>query len=1089
MSGDGAGVPGAARDGGGGRGVLSRAFGHPAAPALLCLLAAAARWPLLPFISGDMAGGGGRGWPHWYAFILENGGFAALGHDFGLYNMAWLTLLAGVAELAPSLPAVYAIKAISVPFDFALAYFVYRCVALRWPQSRAAPLSAAAATLLAPAVVLNGAMWGQSDAIYTTFLVASLYFLLKRRPAGAFAAFGLALAFKGPAVFFLPLLLWLAAKREVDWLRHGVWAPVAYLATLLPSWILGRNFYEMLWTYPDQSGQFSDLVKGAANLYQWIPNDLYPYWPVGAAFTVLAVAAVGILVKRSRAALTPDLLVTLAAFSVLVVPFLLPKMHDRYFFPADALTIVLAFYRPRLWPLPVAVALVSAQSHLLFLLGLEIVPLAWCAAVLLAVLVVLGRQLHRDLDLAELFRRRRSYPPGRRRRAGPVFALSAALAGAGLFGLAGARSARPLAGDPASAALLARAANLSREYDFALFTRLAPTEEGEIRARRSPGVALGGPALFGAAMGAAGSDLVAQATAARALALVLLFGAAFLAYRSLRFLGEDRALALGAALLALALTWGIRPDAGVVAGAGDAFGALLVFHGLSGFVREGRFRALLLSAAAALALTFQAYALILPFLILGVLGVFGIFGVRRGSGLSAGRAGEGATGESPAGRSSERVGALSPTGNGPTGNPPAGKSSAGAPVGFGTPFPLTGRRLAALALVGLLSGSALVGLDRVNAAAAGLGDLGPAEALPVGAPASLPADPASLPALLLAAGCLLGAALSRHRLCLLPLAVWGAASLLLPSWLPGGVREGATPFGAWLVLSAAALAGLRRLGGGRGLRAAAGVAAAAVFFAGFRVAHAGRPSGPAPGELREPRDFEARLARDFEEIRAVLRARPETPSVFLPEGALARIRRSGRDAADWYLAGSLVVTGEARRNLAEFVIEDARTASRTAARSGPGRGLLTPDNRELFLYYREAYDGELAGVLDAAGPPAAQADFAVHLHESRLLYVRDGCRPEDLEPQVILHFDPVEKRDLPPHRRQWGFDNRSFHFRNHAYLLGERCVAGAALPDYPIRRVVTGQYHRPESGFEEVWRVEIPLDGAPEADPGGEGGR
>ena len=1058
MSGDGAGVPEESREGGGGRRVLSRVFGHPAAPAVLCLLAAAARWPLLPFISGDMAGGGGRGWPHWYAFILENGGFAALGHDFGLYNMAWLTLLAGVAEFAPSLPAVYAIKAISVPFDFALAYLVYRCVALRWPESRAAPVAAAAATLFAPAVVLNGAMWGQSDAIYTTFLVACLYFLLKRRPAGAFAAFGLALAIKAPAVFFLPLLLWLAAKREVDWLRHGVWAPVAYLATLVPSWILGRNFYEMLWTYADQSGQFSDLVKGAANLYQWIPNDWYPYWPVGAAFTVGAVAAVAVLVKQSRARITPDLLVTLAAFSVLLVPFLLPKMHDRYFFPADALTIVLAFYRPRLWPVPVAVALVSAQSHLLFLLGLEIVPLAWCAAALVVVLVVLGLRLRRDLDLSELRRRAGSWVRARRRAAGPAFAIAAALAGALLFGLAGARWARPLAGDPASAALLARSANLSREHDFALFTRREMAAEGEVRARRSPGTALGGPALFGVATGAAGPDLAAQVLAARMLALALLLGAAFLAWRSLRHLAEPRSLALGAALLALALTWGIRPDAGAVAGAVEAFGALLLFHGLSWFVREGRFRGLLVSAAAALALTFQAYALVLPFLLLW------LFALRRRRPSSAGPAGESRAGEGArsADLPSEAGGAL------PAGNAGGGFAIAGA---------ATGKRAAAFGLVSLLAGAALVGLDRVNAAAAGLGGSGPAEALPGGPPASFP----GAAVLLLAAAVLLGAALSRHRLLLLPLAVWGAASLALPDRLPGGVWEGTTPFGAWLVLSVLALLGLRRLGGERGLRVAVGVAAAAVLFAGFRVADAGRPSGPAGGEIRTPLDLDDRLARDLEAIRGVLRARPETPSVFLSEGALARLRVSGSGAPDWYLAGNLVVTGEARRNRAEFLIGDRN--------AGPGRGLLTPGNRELFLYHREAYDGELALLLESAGPPAAQADFAVHLHESRLLYVRDGCRPEDLEPQVILHFDPVEKRDLPPHRRQWGFDNRSFHFRNHAYLLGDRCVAGAVLPDYPIRRVVTGQFRRPESGFEEVWRVEIPLDGAAGSDVEGERGR
>ncbi|GAA3439104.1 hypothetical protein GCM10018954_087240 [Kutzneria kofuensis] len=40
---------------------------------------------------------------------------------------------------------------------------------------------------------------------------------------------------------------------------------------------------------------------------------------------------------------------------MLLVPYFLPAMHERYFFLADALTVVAAFYLPRkLWALPVS---------------------------------------------------------------------------------------------------------------------------------------------------------------------------------------------------------------------------------------------------------------------------------------------------------------------------------------------------------------------------------------------------------------------------------------------------------------------------------------------------------------------------------------------------------------------------------------------------------------------------------------------------------------------------------------------------------------------------------------------------------------
>lgn len=1070
MNAAGAGAAPAESREGGKRGFPARWLRRPAAPAALCLLAAAVRWPLLPFVSGDMAGGGGRGWPHWHAFILENGGFAALGHDFGLYNIAWLTLLAGVATVAPALPAVYAIKAISLPFDFALAFFVYRCVALRYRESRTAPLYAAAATLLAPAVVVNGAMWGQSDAIYATFLVACLYCLLTRRPGRAFAAFGLALAFKAQAVFFAPFLLWVLVKRRVDW-PWGLVSPLVYVAALVPSWLLGRNFYEMLFTYPDQSGQFSELVKGAANLYQWLPDSLYPYWPAGVAFTGAVVLAVAVVVRKSRAVLGPDLLVTLAAFSVLVVPYLLPKMHDRYFFPADALVVVLACYRPRLWFLAPAVLLVSAQSHLLFLTGVEVVPLAVCAAILLGVLLVLGRRLFRDLGVAALARAVPGWFRARRGAAAPAVLLSAALAGVFLVGLARARSERPLVGDGASAAVLARAANLSREYDFALFTRLAPGAEGEVRRVGSPGVPLGGPALFGVALAAAGRDLRAQVTAARVLALSLLLGAAILAWRALRKLLGDRWLAVGATLLALSLLWATGPGPATLAGAAEAFGALLLFRALVVFVREGRFRQLVVSAGAALLLTFSAYALLAAFLALWL-------GLHLREARARRGAGNGAGGE-PGG-----------TAGGPA---PVGEASGGGGGDRGIPVPAFGRRGAGLALAGLLFGAAFVGIEAANAAAAFPGDSGPAAALPPGAAAGLETigaesvgregsattgDSGPLggnAGLLLALVGVGGALVSRHRLCLFPLAVWGASALAPPF----GGWEGASPFGIWLGLSVLALLALRRLAGERALPVAAGVAAVAALLAlvgGARPAGAGDGADGTGPEIRGREEIEDRVVGDFEEIRRVLRGRPEAKSVFLAGPALDRVRVSGPDAADWYLAGTIFTTDEARRGLAEFVIEAARRSE---------RGLLTPGNRELFLYHREALDGEMARRIGEAGPPRAVGDFAVHLHESRtgarnellLLYVRDECRPEDLEPQVILHLDPVEKERLPPHRRQWGFDNLSFRFRDHAWSLGEPCVAAARLPDYPVRRIVTGQFRRSEFGFEEVWRVEIPLAG------------
>ena len=423
----------------GGRGW--RRLGPPGLLAAGVLVALAVRLPLLPHESWDF-----RGYLSvWYDFIVANGYFASLQYGFSDYNPPYLYLLTTIAFAAPGLSDLLAVKFVSLAFEAPLAFLVHRIVRLRRPRSRILPVLAALAVLFAPTVVLNGAFWAQCDVIYTTFLTACLFFLLKERPGAAFASFGLALAFKAQALFFLPALLWIAALRKPGKeagespakslgdgsagggaptsgfppagfpLRAILGAPLAYLLALLPAWFLGRPASDLLLVYFGQAGQWEELALGIANLYQWIPNAWYPLWPLGVLATVAAVSGVTLAVRRSRALPTPDLLVTLSAFALILAPYLLPKMHDRYFFAADVFTILLAFHRPKFWYAPIAMGLTSVSGyHHGFRRQAPFVPLAGAAVVPLLLLVLLGRQLRRDLG--QSFRPER---PAGRPRVGP----------------------------------------------------------------------------------------------------------------------------------------------------------------------------------------------------------------------------------------------------------------------------------------------------------------------------------------------------------------------------------------------------------------------------------------------------------------------------------------------------------------------------------------------------------------------------------------------------------------------------------------------------------------------------------------------
>ena len=114
------------------------------------------------------------------------------------------------------------------------------------------------------------------------------------------------------------------------------------------------------------------------------------------------------------------------------------------------------------------------------------------------------------------------------------------------------------------------------------------------------------------------------------------------------------------------------------------------------------------------------------------------------------------------------------------------------------------------------------------------------------------------------------------------------------------------------------------------------------------------------------------------------------------------------------------------------------------------------------------------------GLPIIRSDWDVYLVEDSLIYVRDSCSPEDVEPEFFLHVDPVDVNDLPSHRKQHGFDGFNFVFRNYLLIEGGVCVARRELTDfaYAIAAVRTGQFN----GDGQIWNGGFDLAG-----PSGDG--
>ncbi|ONI91759.1 hypothetical protein ALI22I_07350 [Saccharothrix sp. ALI-22-I] len=303
----------------------------------------------------------------WYDFISTHGGFSALKHDFSDYNVPYLYLITLLTYLP--IPALVGIKVISVVFDLVLAYFAYRIVVLRHGGGWLPPL-AALIVLFLPTVATNSGLWGQADSIYAAFGLGGVYFLLRRRPWPAGVFFGLSLAFKLQAVFLFPLLLVLALKKWIPW-RVLLVVPGVVLLLDVPALLAGAPLGQLLSVYVEQTSSYTALSLNAPSIYQFLPAsaDAAVIRPVGVAVTGLVVLGLCLGVLLSRVRLTTTKVVLMGATSAVLVPFLLPSMHERYFYLAEVLAVVAAFFLPhRLWYVPVLVQVASflAYLHVLF---------------------------------------------------------------------------------------------------------------------------------------------------------------------------------------------------------------------------------------------------------------------------------------------------------------------------------------------------------------------------------------------------------------------------------------------------------------------------------------------------------------------------------------------------------------------------------------------------------------------------------------------------------------------------------------------------------------------------------------------------
>ncbi len=241
-----------------------------------------------------------------------------------------------IAPVLGSDPITYIIKLPANIFDMGIAFMIFVFVRKYLTFEKA--LIATSLYAFNPAVILDAAVWGQLDPIYTFFLVLSLFLLLNSKPKWAAASFMIAVLTKPQSIALAPLLIFLTYKKY-NWrgLFYSILVAIAtvFLVIIPFEWSNPVAFLSRI--YFGAYGNYAYTSINAFNLWglhgMWQPDTQFSFFAGWAMFGAVSFLALYLVHKRFSD--SNKLPVIFAAFVLFFSFFMLPtRMHERYLFPA-----------------------------------------------------------------------------------------------------------------------------------------------------------------------------------------------------------------------------------------------------------------------------------------------------------------------------------------------------------------------------------------------------------------------------------------------------------------------------------------------------------------------------------------------------------------------------------------------------------------------------------------------------------------------------------------------------------------------------------------------------------------------------------
>lgn len=359
------------------------------------------RWKLMPIESADYWGF----LEDWMRQIREGGGYRSLGHQISNYTSPYMYIMCFLSYITDN--DLYALKLVSVCFDYAASIAIFLLIFQMTGNVKKSILGMAV-LLLSPTVIIDSAYWCQCDIIYTTFILYALYNFFKNNSKWCLIFIGISFAFKQQVLFIVPFLLIMWLKKRTIRLVHFLWVPVIYVISTLPAWMMGRDFKELLLIYFDQSETYPWGTLEYPNIYallgEAMPDMRHADEVSGAGIfmTIILLGCLAYYFYTKDINMTDELIMTLALFTVGVIVYCLPHMHDRYGFLIDILAIVYGVINIKKLPITFGFFIVSILSFMPYLIVVHIVPIQYVAIIQLGLIAYVGYDLYKQIKANSL---------------------------------------------------------------------------------------------------------------------------------------------------------------------------------------------------------------------------------------------------------------------------------------------------------------------------------------------------------------------------------------------------------------------------------------------------------------------------------------------------------------------------------------------------------------------------------------------------------------------------------------------------------------------------------------------------------------